>query len=401
MKVLWISPKLPYPPESGDKLRQFNLIRHLSSGVDISLIAFALAKEEEVQSKHMEQYCGKVRTFFSPNPSYVERIRSILTTGKPYYVSRYQDLAVAAYIIDEIETFQPDLVQIEHTYMAEYLRKIPPDLERPSILTKHNIDADLALQNYRLADSSVRKVFWWLEWKKMALYEPYVDNLFSSVVVMSEVDKAEILRRKKPPSVVNVVENGVDTVKLQPFAPVYDPVMLFIGALDYLPNQDAANYLCREIFPLIKKSFQNAGILLVGRKPSPEILGLASEAVEVWGDVPEVEPFYRRASIAVVPLRAGSGSRLKILEAMALGRPVVSTTKGAEGLEIEAGKDFLAADDPAAFAESIKMLFNEPGLYQNISSHARKTVEEKYDWSEAARKMSAIYDRLCATGGRR
>jgi glycosyltransferase involved in cell wall biosynthesis len=401
MKVLWISPKLPYPPESGDKLRQFNLIRHLSSGVDISLIAFALAKEEEVQSKHMEQYCGKVRTFFSPNPSYVERIRSILTTGKPYYVSRYQDLAVAAYIIDEIETFQPDLVQIEHTYMAEYLRKIPPDLERPSILTKHNIDADLALQNYRLADSSVRKVFWWLEWKKMALYEPYVDNLFSSVVVMSEVDKAEILRRKKPPPVVNVVENGVDTVKLQPFAPVYDPVMLFIGALDYLPNQDAANYLCREIFPLIKKSFQNAGILLVGRKPSPEILGLASEAVEVWGDVPEVEPFYRRASIAVVPLRAGSGSRLKILEAMALGRPVVSTTKGAEGLEIEAGKDFLAADDPAAFAESIKMLFNEPGLYQNISSHARKTVEEKYDWSEAARKMSAIYDRLCATGGRR
>jgi len=182
---------------------------------------------------------------------------------------------------------------------------------------------------------------------------------------------------------------------------VYDPVMLFIGALDYLPNQDAANYLCRDIFPLIKKSFQNAGILLVGRKPSPEILGLASEAVEVWGDVPEVEPFYRRASIAVVPLRAGSGSRLKILEAMALGRPVVSTTKGAEGLEIEAGKDFLAADDPAAFAESIKMLFNEPGLYQNISSHARKTVEEKYDWSEAARKMSAIYDRLCATGGRR
>ena len=401
MKVLWISPKLPYPPESGDKLRQFNLIRHLSSGVDISLIAFALTKEEEVQSKHMEQYCGKVRTFFSPNPSYVERIRSILTTGKPYYVSRYQDLAVAGYIRDEIETFQPDLVQIEHTYMAEYLRKIPPDLERPSILTKHNIDADLALQNYRLADSSVRKVFWWLEWKKMSLYEPYVDNLFSSVVVMSEFDKAEILRRKKPPSVVNVVENGVDTVKLQPLAPVYDPVMLFIGALDYLPNQDAANYLCRDIFPLIKKSFQNAGILLVGRKPSPEILGLASEAVEVWGDVPEVEPFYRRASIAVVPLRAGSGSRLKILEAMALGRPVVSTTKGAEGLEIEAGIDFLAADDPAAFAESIKMLFNEPGLYQNISSHARKTVEEKYDWSEAARKMSAIYDRLCATGGRR
>jgi polysaccharide biosynthesis protein PslH len=401
MKVLWISPKIPYPPESGDKLRQFNLIRQLSSGVEISLVAFTLTQEEEAQAEYMKQYCGKVRTFFSPNPSYVRRIRSILTTSNPYYVSRYQDAAVSAYIRDELETFRPNVVQIEHTYMAEYLRKIPPELQRPSVLTKHNIDADLSFQNYRFADSLVKKVFWWLEWKKMSHYEPFVDNLFSAVVVMSEVDKAEILRRTKPPSVVHVVENGVDTLKLQPLTPVYDPVMLFIGALDYLPNQDAADYLCREIFPLVKKCFQNARVLLVGRKPSLAIQGLASEAVEVWGDVPEVEPFYRRASIAVVPLRAGSGSRLKILEAMALGRPVVSTTKGAEGLEIAAGKDFLAADDPATFAESIKMLLTEAGLYQSISQHARKTVEERYDWLGAARKMSRIYDRVFASGGDR
>lgn len=398
MKVLWISPKLPYPPESGDKLRQFNLIRQLSSTVDINLVAFTLTQQEEEQAEYMKQYCGKVRTFFSPNLSYAQRIRSILTTSNPYYVSRYQDSAVSSYIRGEMETFRPDLVQIEHTYMAEYMRKIPPHLKRPSILTKHNIDADLALQSYRLADSLIRKVFWWLEWKKMAVYEPYVDNLFSAIVVMSEVDKTEILRRKEAPSAVHVVENGVDTVTLQPLAPVNEPVMLFIGALDYLPNQDAANYICRDIFPLVKKSFQNAKVLLVGRKPSHEILSLASEAIEVWGNVPEVEPFYRRASIAVVPLRAGSGSRLKILEAMALGRPVVSTTKGAEGLEISPGKDFLAADDPEAFAESVKMLFTNSDLYQHISFHARKTVEEKYDWSEAALKMSEIYGRLFVTG---
>ena len=190
------------------------------------------------------------------------------------------------------------------------------------------------------------------------------------------------------------MENGVDTVKFQPLPPVHDPVLLFIGALDYLPNQDAANYLCREIFPLLKKSFQSVKILLVGRKPSHEMLSLASEAIEVWGDVPEVEPYYRQASIAVVPLRAGSGSRLKILEAMALGRPVVSTRKGAEGLDIQAGKDFLAADDPAAFAASIAMLLNDPGLYRNGSLQARKTVEEKYDWSASARKMLAIYNKV-------
>ena len=398
MKVLWISPKLPYPPESGDKLRQFNLIRKLSSHVVISLVAFTLTREEEAQAEHMKQYCEKVKTFYFHEMSHLQRICSILITSNPYYVSRYQDLAVTKYICDEIEAFRPDLVQFEHTYLAEYLRKIPPHLERPSVLTKHNIDADLALQSYRLAKSAVKKAFWWLEWKKMSAYEPYVDNLFSSVVVMSEVDKAEILERKKPPSSVHVVENGVDTERLRPLAPAYEPIMLFIGALDYLPNQDAAIYISREILPLLKKSFQNAKILLVGRKPSSEILSLASDAVEVWGDVPQVEPFYERASVAIVPLRAGSGSRLKILEAMALGRPVVSTTKGSEGLEIEAGKDFIVADDPAVFAESIKRLLCDRGLYQDIVFHARKTVEQKYDWSEAARKMNRIYDRLYATG---
>ncbi|MEI8183367.1 MAG: glycosyltransferase [Desulfomonile sp.] len=394
MKVLWISPKLPYPPESGDKLRQFNLMRHLCSSVDISLVAFMLNQEEECHSENMRQYCRRVRTFYSPNPSYAKRLRSIVTTSTPYYVSRYQDFAATRHILDEVRTFQPDIVQIEHTYMADYLEKITPASRPPSVLTKHNIDADLAFQNYRLADGLVRKVFWWLEWKKMSVYEPYVDNLFSSLVVMSETDKAEILRRKQSPQCVDVVENGVDTVKFQPLPPVHDPVLLFIGALDYLPNQDAANYLCREIFPLLKKSFQSVKILLVGRKPSHEMLSLASEAIEVWGDVPEVEPYYRQASIAVVPLRAGSGSRLKILEAMALGRPVVSTRKGAEGLDIQAGKDFLAADDPAAFAASIAMLLNDPGLYRNVSLQARKTVEEKYDWSASARKMLAIYNKV-------
>lgn len=398
MKVLWISPKLPYPPESGDKLRQFNLIRKLSSDIEISLVAFTLTAEEEAQAQHMKQYCVRVKTFFFNEFPNIQRIRSILTSTRPYYVSRYQNLAVTKYIQDEIEAFGPHLLQIEHTYLAEYLKKIPAHLKRPSVLTKHNIDADLALQNYRLANTMVKKLFWWLEWKKMSFYEPDVDNLFSSVVVMSEVDKAELLRRKKPPASIHVVENGVDTEKLKPLGPLYDPVMLFIGALDYMPNQDAAIYICRDILPLIKKSFENAKILIVGRKPSSGILRLASESVEVWGDVPSVKPFYERASIAIVPLRAGSGSRLKILEAMALGRPVVSTTKGAEGLEIEPGIDFIQANAPAAFAESIKKLLTDRSHYKNISINGRKKVEQKYDWSEAAHKMSKIYDRLCAHG---
>ncbi len=394
MKILWISPKLPYPPESGDKLRQFNLIRELSSNVEISLMAFTLTRHEESLAGYMERFCPRIKTFFFDEFSQLKRIRAIITSPNPYYVSRYQRADVNNYMINELETFQPDLIQIEHTYLAEYLRRIPSHLKRPSVLTKHNIDADLALQTCNFADSLVKKVFWWLEWKKMAFYEPRADRLFSSIIVMSETDKAAILKREQPPGATHVVENGVDTRKLRPFSPSRQPVLLFIGALDYLPNQDAAIYICREILPLLKNILPEIRILIVGRKPSSEILSLASETVEVHGDVPEVESFYERSSIAIVPLRAGSGSRLKILEAMALGRPVVSTSKGAEGLEIEPGKDFMLADDPQTFVKSIRDLLVDQKLYEKIANRARQTVESKYDWSEAARKMMRIYEAL-------
>lgn len=399
MKVLWISPKLPYPPESGDKLRQFNLIRELSSSTEISLIAFTLTRKEESWAGHMRRFCTQVKTFFFDELSQIQRISAIITSPVPYYVSRYQRADVRDYIQSELESFRPDVIQIEHTYLAEYLRRIPSHLKRPSILTKHNIDADLALQSYKFADNPVKKVFWWLEWKKMAFYEPNADNLFSSVIVMSNTDKTAILRRKKPPASAHVVENGVDTRKLRPLTPSHEPVLLFLGALDYLPNQDAAIYICREIMPLLKKSFPDARMLIVGRKPSAEILSLGSDSVEIHSDVPEVEPFYQRASIAIVPLRAGSGSRLKILEAMALGRPVVSTSKGAEGLEIEPGKDYLLADDAKTFVESIGKLLVNHDLYEKIASKARQTVEHKYDWSQAAKKMMRIYDTLHKSHG--
>lgn len=400
MKVLWISPKLPYPPESGDKLRQYNLIRILSSDVEISLVAFTLTPEEDNYAGHMAQYCSSTKTFFSENPSNTERIKYILRLRLPYYVSRYQNADAIAYIDGEIKRFQPDVLQIEHTYMAEYLRNIAPQFRPPSVLTKHNIDSDLACQSYLLAKSSVSRFFWWLEWKKMRVYEPHMDHLFSAVVTMSDSDRSVVLQRKHPPSFVEVVENGVDTSKFAPLPPGYDPVLLFIGALDYLPNQDAALYLCAQILPLIRKTIPGVKVLLVGRKPSQEILNLSSEVVEVWGDVPDVEPYYTRASVAVVPLRAGSGSRLKILEAMALGRPVISTGKGAEGLDLEPGEDFLRGEDAASFSEAVVKLLNDPDLYRKIAARARRTVVEKYDWSKAAQKMQSIYRRVAGQRGR-
>ncbi|MGC8906043.1 MAG: glycosyltransferase [Desulfomonilaceae bacterium] len=398
MRVLWISPKLPFPPESGDKLRQFNLIKRLSQRTEISLAAFVIKREEEEYASYMRQYCRRVRTFYSPNRSYARRLLAMASHAVPYYVWRYHSRTAIEYVRNQLAQFRPHVLQIEHTYMGEYVRAIPHDMRPPSVLTKHNLDADLAYQSYRLAKGSVAKTFWWLEWKKMSRYEPAVDKSMSALVVMSQEDKNRLLAKEQTLPPIEIVENGVDTALLRPLSPVHDPVAIFVGAFDYLPNQDAAFWFCKEILPRIKEFHVNAKVLLVGRNPSGSVTQLMSDGVEVHADAPDVLPYYRRAAVAVAPLRGGSGSRLKILEAMALGRPVVSTQKGAEGLELEPGKDFLQADDPTAFAAAVASLIRDRKLYRSIAEHARKTVEAKYDWDIAAQKMTLLYERLAREG---
>ncbi len=392
MKVLWISPKLPYPPESGDKLRQYNLLRHLSKTVDIHLAAFTLTPGEEKYAENMKEYCSRVETRYSPNFNSVQKIRAVFGSLKPYYVTRYLDLDLVEFLREELRRFGPDVVQIEHTYLSEYIRHLNPEDSVGTLLTKHNIDADLARQNYLLARSAAEKVFWRIEWAKMKAYEPLTDGLFSCVAAMSPVDRDKILQRPTPPRRVEVVENGVDTDRMHPLPENRKPVVLFVGAFDYLPNQDAANYLCHEIYPKLRERIPGMRILLVGRKPAPEVLALAGKGIEVHADVPSVEAYYGQACVSVVPLRAGSGSRLKILEAMALGRPVVSTAIGAEGLDLEPGEDYLQANTPTGFADAVVKLLEDLRLYRDIAARARSTVEKKYDWSIMAGKLRKIYD---------
>jgi len=394
MKVLWISPKLPFPPESGDKLRQFNLIKRLSQRTEISLVAFVIKREEEEYVHYLRPYCTHVRTFYSPNLSYARRILAVASHAVPYYVWRYHSRNALEYIRTELGRFSPHVLQIEHTYMCEYALAISEAVRPPSVLTKHNLDADLAHQSFRLASSPISKMFWWLEWKKMSQYEPAVDKSMSALVVMSHQDRTRLLENEHKLPPVEVVENGVDTSLLRPLTPLDDPVLIFVGAFDYLPNQDAAVWFCKSILPIVKDFNVNAKLLLVGRNPSLVVTQLISDFVEVHADVPEVLPYYQRAAVAIVPLRAGSGSRLKILEAMALGRPVVSTQKGAEGLKLEPGKDFLQADDPTSFATAITSLICDRDLYCEIADRARKTVETKYDWDIAAQKMRQLYEQV-------
>jgi len=189
-----------------------------------------------------------------------------------------------------------------------------------------------------------------------------------------------------------VIPNGVDIQKYQPLpAENASPVLLFIGNMGYPPCVDAVLYFCREIFPRIRSVLSAAELWIVGRDPRPEVLQLNGDGVHVTGRVDDVIPYYQQSAVCVVPLRAGGGTRLKILEAMALGRPVVSTTIGCEGLDVVDGEHLLIADNPKQFAEKTVRLLTDRQLYQHISTNGRQLVEARYDWDKIAGRLMEVY----------
>jgi glycosyltransferase involved in cell wall biosynthesis len=218
---------------------------------------------------------------------------------------------------------------------------------------------------------------------------------FDRVLVVSEHER-QVLRTALPRLTVSVIPNGVDTRRLRPFPPSEEgPRLLFVGNLAYRPNVQAALELCTTILPLIRRQAPEVRLEIVGPDPPRSLLRAArSRAVEVRGSLSDLEPSYRRATVSVVPLRAAGGTRLKILESMAYGRPVVSTTVGCEGLAFTGGRELLVADEPADFADKTLSLLGDEGMREALAARARKAVEESYDWDAIAERLLALYARL-------
>jgi glycosyltransferase involved in cell wall biosynthesis len=188
-----------------------------------------------------------------------------------------------------------------------------------------------------------------------------------------------------------VVPTGVDTEKfaVAPPASIKPPRIAFVGSMDWEPNIDAAEFFCRDIWPSILSVFPDAQFQLIGRSPHPRVKRLASSSVIVTGTVPAVQDFLRDAAIVIVPLRIGGGTRLKIYEAMAMGKAVVSTTIGAEGLDVRNGEDVILADDPASFANSILSLLRDGELRRKYEV-AAAALAAKFDWSKIAQQFAGI-----------
>jgi glycosyltransferase involved in cell wall biosynthesis len=283
---------------------------------------------------------------------------------------------------------------------------LPSRLPCASVLFTHNVEAEIWRRHADTADSFPRRLLYRQQWRRMRRFERRTLARFDRVLAVSDVDR-DTFARLYPGALdapAAVIPTGVDTTYFTP-APTAPAGhrLVFTGSMDWLPNVDGVLHFCRDILPLIRRQVPDVAFTIVGRAPTHTVRNLADEpGVSVTGRVDDVRPYLAEAAAYVVPLRIGGGTRLKIFEAMAAGRAVVSTSIGAEGLPTEPGRHLLLADAPESFAASVVALLTRPALRHSVEGEARALVANGYDWRHAAAHLErAIVDTSPRTRQRR
>jgi len=290
-----------------------------------------------------------------------------------------------------------DLIQVESIHLMNYLPRFRAATKESIVVCDwHNVESDLMQQYADRKISVSRRTYAKRTARLLRAAEGRALKEFDAHIVVSDADAAR-LRAIEPSAQVFVIENGVDTAYYEKNQSATKDRVVFVGSMDYHANIDGAKDFARNAWPAIRESKPELRFTIVGRNPPPDLKALSSiPGIEITGSVDDVRPFYREAVCAVVPLNLGGGSRLKILEAMAAGVPVVSTKLGAEGLDVSAGANILFADSPAQFVEAIARVMDDSDLCTRLVEDGRALVRSRYDWSMLGTKLIDRYQRLLA-----
>lgn len=394
VRILIITDSIPYPTVSGDRVRTYNLLRRIARQHQVWLAALLDTPEEAEGVSHMQEFCHRVEVanLRRRHPlMHLPGLFRFALAGRPLELKFQHSEELVHKIRHLVSTVDFDLVHIEPSEMALYLEALPPDAHYKCVLSFHNIASDQYTRLFHVEKRLVGKMRAWLHSRMMRQWEPRYAERFDRCITVSEADR-RLLTTANPRLQVDVIPNGVDTRMYQPLPQEStSPTLLFVGKMSYWACADAVLYLCREILPHIRRMIGEVEMWIVGADPPPEVIRLGGDGVHVAGRVDDVVPYYSRSTVCVVPLRAGGGTRLKTLEAMALGRPVVSTTIGCEGLGVVDGEHLLIADSPEEFAERTVRLLKDRALCQRITTSARWLVVTHYDWDVIVKQLMETY----------
>jgi polysaccharide biosynthesis protein PslH len=404
MKILFLTPQIPYPPRQGAALRNWGLIAGLARRHEVSILSFASATktdpaDEGARKKNdaiLRQTC-QVETAPLPIRSLSARLHAMLFTRQPDMALRLASEAYALRLAAWLARESFDVVQIGGIEMSPYLGVLEAAHPRPLIVFD-NLNCEYLLQkrafltDLRAPRRWIGAAYSFVQWRRLRRYEAQVCRRADRVVAVSAQDAA-MLEDLVPGLAPTVVPNGVNSAAY-PVAtdPVEPFTLVFTGAMDFRPNVDAVLWFTRHVLPLIQAVAPETHLLVVGQRPHRRLDPLrANSAVTLTGWVAETQPYIARAAVYVAPLRIGGGTRLKLLEAMAMGKALVSTRLGAEGYPVEDGRELVLADSPEAFAAAVIELLHDPERRAALGRSARAFVEAQYDWRHIVPRLEAVY----------
>jgi polysaccharide biosynthesis protein PslH len=399
LQILWLSHFVPYPPKGGVFQRGYNMIRTVGVEHDIDLIAMKHKRAthpEELTRRAKDEllrHCRTVRIVDISAGTEGLRLaaRSVLglARGLPATAAIFRSKEMRGLVHAAARSIGYDVVHFDTIGLAEYLPCIG---ELPAVMTHHGAESFMIRRRIKHEKSWARKLFFLLEWLALRRYERRMCPRFGVNVVMSDVDR-RIMQEIAPDANYAVVQNGVDLDYFRPGPVSNGHTLIFAGRLDQYSNRDGILHFAEHVWPLIRARHPDAVLQVIGSNPPSRLLQLAATdpAVEVPGFVDDVRPYFSRSTVAICPNRDGGGIRIKILDALAQGMPVVSTSIGVEGIEVTPERDILLADTPAEFALQVSRVFDDEELRKSLASNARKLAERVYSWEALGAKQVAQY----------
>jgi polysaccharide biosynthesis protein PslH len=400
VRILLLTQLVPYPPDSGPKIKTYNVLRYLAQRHEVHLVSFVRSVSERANVEHLRRLCDGVTTV----PLQRSRAKDMaalarsLATGTPFLIERDDVPAMRSTVLALLDRHRFDAVHADQLSMAQFAVDVPVSHR---ILDEHNAVWALVQRAARHESPGPRRVLAEVEWRKLRAYEGQVCRRFDRITVVSAEDRLALEAAAGARLTVSTIPIGVDSQELA-WAPRTEEArhILSLATMFYPPNAEGLRWFTTEVFPSVRRAVPGTRLLVVGSRPPRSItrLGRPGTDVVVSGYVADLAPVLQQSAALIVPLHSGSGMRVKILEAFARGIPVVSTRLGAEGIQARDGEHLLLADEPNEFARALTRILCDPNEGMRLTRAARALVESRYDWRTALSGLDAVYPSQGAVG---
>lgn len=407
MRILLLTQIVPYPPDSGPKIKTYHVLRYLAAHGHRVVLASFVRDHEKPHLDHLRRYCEEIYPIALHRSRIADAVAyaTSLWSGLPFLVARDSQIEMQQ-LIERLAQREFDIVHADQLTMAQYalqFRRANPQ-SAAIVFDAHNAVYEIVARAQQTAFPLLRPVLA-LEARRLKQYEGKLVEQFDRTLAVSAIDKHVLLRAHTDKlndvaiqDKIAVIPIAVDCTSLQPIKRTAESHnIMTMGTLFYPPNADGVRWFMHQVYPLVKKQVADTTFTIVGPRPPQDILEFGKQNasyIQVAGYVPDLQPYFERAALMVVPVRVGSGMRVRILETLARGIPTVTTTIGAEGIEAQNGTHLLIADEPADFAQAVVRLLINPQLGHTLAQNGRRLAEKKYDWRVVLPQLEAVYQSL-------